>query len=193
VSRLGGSATGDATALVRTNAATSPAWADNETLLLDPATPASFEARLPDVKAAAHDDSDSNPPPSKKKKKRKRNTASDADESEADYDTIVCEHCGGAVPQVSLRVASLDGTTLVMTVAQRGLAREVKRLVGYGEVDVPKDLPTADSAIFLCAVARDGPGRPARFGDWTGWGWGRGRWYSCCSERSGAGRRAEAG
>jgi hypothetical protein len=43
---------------------------------------------------------------------------------------LVCEHCGGPVPQVSLRVASLDGTTLVVTVAQRGLVREVKRLVG---------------------------------------------------------------
>jgi hypothetical protein len=43
---------------------------------------------------------------------------------------IVCEYCGGTVPQVALRVASLDGTTLVVTVAQRGLVREVKRLVG---------------------------------------------------------------
>ena len=42
---------------------------------------------------------------------------------------IVCEHCDGPVPQVSLRVASLDGTTLVVMVAERGLVREVKRLV----------------------------------------------------------------
>ena len=119
------------TALVRTNAAASPAWADYEALLLDPATASFFEARLPDVKALA--DSESNPPPSnkKKKKKRKRDAASDdADESDADDAAIVCEHCGGPVPQVSLRVASLDGTTLVVTVAQRGLVREVKRLAG---------------------------------------------------------------
>jgi hypothetical protein len=117
------------TALVRTNAAASPAWADYEALLLDPATASFFEARLPDSKALV--DSESNPPPSKKKKKRKRDATSDAEESDdADDDTaIVCEHCGGPVPQVSLRVASLDGTTLVVTVAQRGLVREVKRLV----------------------------------------------------------------
>ena len=117
------------TALVRTNAAASPAWADYEALLLDPATASFFESRLPDAKALV--DSESNPPPSKKKKKRKRDAASDAEESDdGDDPAIVCEHCGGAVPQVSLRVASLDGTTLVVTVAQRGLVREVKRLVG---------------------------------------------------------------
>ena len=112
------------TALVRTNAAASSAWADYEALLLDPATAAFFEARLPDVKALV--DSESNP---KKKKKRQLDNASDADDGDADDDVLVCEHCGGAVPQVSLRVASLDGTTLVVTVAQRGLVRELKRLV----------------------------------------------------------------
>ena len=109
------------TALVRANAATSSAWADYESVFLDPATASFFEARLPDAKA-----SESNPP-SKKKKKRKLDADNGADESPA---PIVCEHCGGPVPQVSLRVASLDGTTLVVTVAQRGLVREVKRLVG---------------------------------------------------------------
>jgi hypothetical protein len=114
------------TALVRTNAAASPAWADYEAVFLDPATASFFESRLPDVKALV--DSESNPP--KKKKKRKLDATSDADESDSDDCVIVCEHCGGPMPQVSLRVASLDGTTLVVTVAQRGLVREVKRLVG---------------------------------------------------------------
>ena len=113
------------TALVRTNAATSSAWADYEALLLDPATVSFFEARLPDAKALV--DSESNP---KKKKKRKLDAArDDADESYSGDDAIVCEHCGGAVPEVSLRVASLDGTTLDVRVAQRGLVLEVKRLV----------------------------------------------------------------
>ena len=114
-------------ALVRTNAAASSAWSDYESVFLDPATASFFEARLPNAKAA---DSESNPP-SKKKKKRKLDAArDDVDESDSDDDAIVCEHCGGPVPQVSLRVASLDGTTLVVTVPQRGLVREVKRLVG---------------------------------------------------------------
>ena len=118
------------TALVRTNAATSPAWADYESVFLDPATASFFEARLSDAKA-----SDSNPPSKKKKKKRKLDADNDGDESPA---PVVCEHCGGPVPQVSLRVASLDGTTLVVTVAQRGLVREVKRLVGQVRSGVPK-------------------------------------------------------
>ena len=109
------------TALVRTNAAASSAWADYESVFLDPATASFFEARLPDAKA-----SESNPPSKKKKKKRKLDADDGGDESPA---PVVCEHCGGPVPQVSLRVASLDGTTLVVTVAQRGLVREVKRLV----------------------------------------------------------------
>jgi hypothetical protein len=115
------------TALVRTNAATSSAWADYEAVFLDPATASFFEARLPGSKALV--DSESNPK-KKKKKKRKLGATSDADESDSDDGVIECEHCGGAVPLVSLRVASLDGTTLVVTVAQRGLVREVKRLVG---------------------------------------------------------------
>ena len=112
------------TALVRTNAATSSAWADYEAVFLDPATACFFEARLADSKALV--DSESNP----KKKKRKLDASSDdVDESDSGDDAIVCEHCGGPVPRVSLRVAGLDGTTLVVTVAQRGLVREVKRLV----------------------------------------------------------------
>ena len=120
-------------ALVSTNAATQPAWADYAALLLSAETAAFFEARLPDAKAAAVVDGESNakPQPSKKKKKRKRDVAGDGgDESDGDDAALICEHCGGVVPEVSLRVASLDGTTLELTVPQRGLVREVKRMVG---------------------------------------------------------------
>ena len=121
-------------ALVSTNAAAQPAWADYAALLLSAETAAFFEARLPDAKAAAVVDGESNanPQPSKKKK-RKRDAGGDGgDESDADADAaaLICEHCGGVVPEVSLRVASLDGTTLELTVPQRGLVREVKRMVG---------------------------------------------------------------
>ena len=125
-------------ALVRANAAASSAWADYESVFLDRATASFFEARLPDAKAA---DSESDPP-SKKKKKRKLDVDNGADESPA---PIVCEHCGGPVPQVSLRVASLDGTTLVVTVAQRGLVREVKRLVGQVSAVLIRDECTANA------------------------------------------------
>jgi hypothetical protein len=126
-------------ALVSTNAATQPAWADYAALLLSAETAAFFEARLPDAKAAAVVDGESNanPKPSKKKK-LKRNAASDDGDDRADDVTLICEHCGGVVPEVSLRVASLDGTTLELTVPQRGLVREVKRMVGQvrGDRDV---------------------------------------------------------
>ena len=119
-------------ALVSTNAATQPAWADYAALLLSGETAAFFEARLPDAKAAAVDgESNANPQPSPKKKTRKRNAAGDdGDESDDDDVALICEHCGGVVPEVSLRVASLDGTTLELTVPQRELVREVKRMVG---------------------------------------------------------------
>jgi hypothetical protein len=144
------------TALVRINAAASPAWADYEAVFLDPATASFFEARLPDSKALV--DSESNPTPSKKK--RKLDAASDAGESDSDADdAIVCEHCGGAVPQVSLRVASLDGTTLVVTLAQRGLVREVKRLVAQVRIIRNEGIDNGNNfAISLCTVARHGPG-----------------------------------
>ena len=109
--------------LVTTNAAACSAWSEYAAVLLSPATVAFFEGRLSDDKA----DADSNPPSTKK---RKRKAGSGADESEAADAEVICEHCGGTVPLISLRVACMDGTTLEVTVAQRGLVREVKRLVG---------------------------------------------------------------
>ena len=108
--------------LVTTNAATCSAWSEYGAVFLNPETSAFFEARLSDAKA----DADSNPP----SKKRKHSASSDADESDAPVAEVICEHCGGAVPKISLRVACMGGTTLDVTVAQRGLVCEVKRVVG---------------------------------------------------------------
>jgi hypothetical protein len=94
--------------LVRTNAAKNSAWADYSAVLLGEEAAAFFASRLPDAKAGASD-------------------ADEADDADA---AVICEHCGGAVPQISLRVASLDGITQEVTVAKRELVREVKRLVG---------------------------------------------------------------
>ena len=118
-------------AMVTAQAATFSAWAAYETVLVDPETAAFFASRLSAAEAAEHSDGESKPPSKKKKKRKLRDDGSGSDE-DADDDpvAVVCEHCGGAVPEVSLRVASLDGTTLDVRVAQRGLVLEVKRLVG---------------------------------------------------------------
>ena len=113
-------------ALVTTQAAASSAWSEYESILLDAETQAFFAARL--VQGDSGGDSSQ---PSKKKKRKLRDDDDDAAEDEdAAAVSVICEHCGGAVPEVSLRVACMDGTTLEVTVAQRGLVREVKRLVG---------------------------------------------------------------
>jgi hypothetical protein len=74
-------------------------------------------------------------PPSKQKKKRVRCRnwrIESADSGAAEGDAapgVICDPCGGAAPEISLRVASLDGTTLDLTVPQRELVRgQVKRL-----------------------------------------------------------------
>jgi hypothetical protein len=122
-------------ALVTTQAVASSAWSEYALVLLDAATAAFFAARLSDARAAQHLGGESDTtPPSKKRKVRGDGSESYETASDEDADAVVCEHCGGAVPEVSLRVACLDGTTLDVTVAQRGLVREVKRLVGQVRV-----------------------------------------------------------
>ncbi len=106
-------------ALVTNEAAKHEAWTDYAAVLLDDETAAFFAARLTEGKGVTDGD-ESNPPKKKKQKKRKLVANSEATESPQPE----------PVPEVSLRVASLDGTTLVVTVAQRGLVREVKRAVG---------------------------------------------------------------
>jgi hypothetical protein len=127
--------------------AANPAWADYETLLLDPAAVYFFDAAcLPGAKAMLL------------KKKRARDAASGADVSDEDDDGAVCEHCGGPVPQISLRVASLGGTTLAVAVAQRGLVREAKRLIGQVGSQSSESTEPPDCIVLLCAVVRHGPG-----------------------------------
>jgi hypothetical protein len=94
--------------------------------LLGAETQAFFAARL----AQGGSGGDSSQPPKKKKKRKLRGGDDEAGEQDAAAVAAICEHCGGAVPEVSLRVACMDGTTLEVTVAQRGLVREVKRLAG---------------------------------------------------------------
>ena len=123
-------------AMVTTQAASFSAWSAYESVLLDPATVAFFAARL----SSEHSDGESTPPSKKKKKKRKLRDDGSGSDEEADDDpvAVVCEHCGGVVQEVSLRVACLDGTTLDLTVPQRELVREVKRTVGQVRCNVSR-------------------------------------------------------
>ena len=154
-------------AMVTAQAATFSAWAAYETVLVDPETAAFFASRLSAAEAAEHSDGESKPPSKKKKKRKLRDDGSGSDEEADGGDpvAVVCEHCGGVVPEVSLRVACLDGTSLDVTVAQRGLVREVKRLVGQVRVVVTWfvcvfGLASAfdSQRCFSCADARHGPG-----------------------------------
>ena len=63
------------------------------------------------------------------------------------------------VVNISLRVASMDGTTLDVTVPERGLVREVKRVVGQvAGCDLhSRMVVTLRAPRFVCAVARDQP------------------------------------
>ena len=102
--------------MVMAEAAKHEAWSDYAAVLLDEETAAFFAARLPEAKAkAAGGESDG--PPSKKRKKPTESGAASA-------------ACDDAAEGITLRVASLDGSSLELTVPPRELVREVKRAVG---------------------------------------------------------------
>jgi len=84
-------------ALVTTQAATHTAWRDFAAAFLAPATEAFISALL-------------------------RPAAAEGGEV-----TKTCGHCGGDIPEVTLAVATMDGTTFSLTVPERGCVREVKR------------------------------------------------------------------
>ena len=95
-------------ALVTTQAAASPAWSEYASILFDAETAALFAARL----AQGDSGGDSSQPSTKKRKLRGDDDSGSGEKAEENAVAVICEHCGGAVPEVSLRVASLDGTTL---------------------------------------------------------------------------------
>ena len=145
-------------ALVTTQAAASSAWSEYESILLGAETQAFFAARL----AQGDSGGDSSQPSKKKKKRKLRDDDDEAEDEDAAAVAVICEHCGGAVPEVSLRVACMDGTTLEVTVAQRGLVREVKRLAGQVRTAWIAIVSNLDrlliAHLFVHSVARHGPG-----------------------------------
>jgi hypothetical protein len=101
-------------ALVTTEAAKHSAWADYAAVLLDEETAAFFASRL--RLETTETDAESNPTSKEKRELDTERTANDAVTDDA--------------IEVSLRVACFDGTTLDVTLPERGLVREVKRIVG---------------------------------------------------------------
>jgi hypothetical protein len=73
------------------------AWAEYAAVLLDEETAAFFAARLTDDSKEVID-GESNPP--SKKKKRELGADNGAAEGDAAPE-VICEHCGGAVPEIS--------------------------------------------------------------------------------------------
>jgi hypothetical protein len=104
-------------ALVTTEAAQHSAWAEYAAVLLDEETASFFAARLTEGKGAS-DGEESNPPSKKKMKLH------------ADSEEASCAAIAGADPEISLRVACLDGSSLDLKVPPRELVREVKRAIG---------------------------------------------------------------
>ena len=148
-------------ALVTTQAATHAAWQDFAVAFLAPETEAFIAARL--SSAAEVGGGDDSAPPSKKK--RKRAGGAGAGEGEADA-VKTCEHCHGDIPEVTLRVAMLDGTTFSVTVPERGCVREVKRKIAEVRAQllvhavVPESLTVYNDAVTRPARRADGCVRP---------------------------------
>jgi hypothetical protein len=119
--------------LVSQHSVTNSIWAEYAAVLLDPETEAFFAVRLGAPVGVG--EADAGPP----SKKRKASTGVAAEitsdggllpglckEEEAG---LLCGACGGAVPQMPVTVAALDGTMLRLRVPQRSFVREVKRTV----------------------------------------------------------------
>ena len=109
-------------ALVTTEAAQHSAWAEYAAVLLDEETAAFFAARLTEGKGAS--DGDESNPPSMKKQKKKRKLQADSEDAES------AAALTDANPEITLRVACLDGSSLDLKVPPRELVREVKRAIG---------------------------------------------------------------
>ena len=106
-------------ALVTTEAAQHSAWAEYAAVLLDDETAAFFAARLTAGKGVSDGD-EPNQPSKKKKQKRKLHVDSEHTAAAASADD----------PDITLRVACLDGSSLDLKVPPRELVREVKRAIG---------------------------------------------------------------
>ena len=105
-------------ALVTTEAAQHSAWAEYAAVLLDEETAAFFAARLTEGKGVSDGDE-----PSKKKQKKKRKLQADSEQADS-------AAASAADPEITLRVACLDGSSLDLKVPPRELVREVKRAIG---------------------------------------------------------------
>ena len=108
-------------ALVTAEAAQHSAWAEYAAVLLDEETASFFAARLTEGKGGS--DGEESNPPSKKQKKKKRKLQADSEEADG-------AAASAADPDITIRVACLDGSSLDLKVPPRELVREVKRAIG---------------------------------------------------------------
>jgi hypothetical protein len=90
--------------LVRGQAAEHSVWEEYAAVLLDPETQAFFKAKF-------------------------ESAGESAGESAA-REPLLCDTCGGTIPEVSIRVVSMDGSSLAMNMPQRGFVRDVRRTIG---------------------------------------------------------------
>ena len=104
-------------ALVTAEAAQHSAWAEYAAVLLDEETASFFAARLTEGNGVI--DVEESKPPSKKKRKLQADSKHTATAAASDAD-----------PEITLRVACLDGSSLDLKVPPRELVREVKRAIG---------------------------------------------------------------
>ena len=139
-------------ALVTAEAAQHSAWAEYAAVLLDEETAAFFAARLTEGKGGS--DGDDSKPPWTKKQKKKRKLQTDSAAVTADD------------PEITLRVACLDGSSLDLKVPPRELVREVKRAIGQVR---QRRLASASAVPFTHTVSYTPPlwclsttGPPAR-------------------------------
>ena len=121
-------------ALIVAQARVHPAWGSLAAVLLAPDVVATAKARLASLAREP-------PPP-----------------APAGGRTVTCSHCGSTTPEISVSIASMDGTTVTVDVPERARICEVKRAMAQSpacEIDPDSvDLYTAGKEHALLAAQR---------------------------------------
>ena len=116
------------------------AWAEYASILLDPETEVFFKTRLLLAATLTEEAALKSQPPSTLPApgdgRSEADSVSDimvpAEEavSSEPRAVLVCDHCGGVVPEVAISVACLDGSRLALILPQCSAISDVKRKIG---------------------------------------------------------------